>query len=80
MNARQLYQLTYEEFDRNGQPLIQVNYDYEGVIGDIFVYSEFVDRMLKVDLEDFESCAPTRYANLQQRILDALGHGDFRGQ
>lgn len=63
--------LTYEEF--NGHTtLLQVNYDWDGKIEQIFVYSPIIEDLVMVDLERFESRHPSRYAYIQNRVLEAL--------
>ena len=66
-------ELVYEEFDGR-LVVVQVNYDYDGIINKVFVYNDFTDGLVEVNLEAFESRHPSRYNYLQNRINNALNN------
>jgi len=72
-----MFKHTFEETDKDGVTLLQANYDSSGLIGQIFVYSDFFSDIVPVDLEVFYNMYPTKYARLQARIFDAIGSGDL---
>lgn len=51
---------------------LQATYDDSGVITSVFMYDYVTDTSLKLDLESFEVQHPTKYADLQQRVNEAL--------
>lgn len=63
--------LNYEELDGD-MVTTQVNYDWDGVITQIFVYSEYMDGLVEVNLETFEKRYPSKFSYLQSRINTAL--------
>ena len=71
------YKHLFEKLDANGDPLLEVTYNSSGEIGQMFVYNEYFDRMVPVDIEIFYDMHPTRYADIQGRIFDAIGNGDL---
>ncbi len=51
---------------------VQANYDENGVINTIFVYSAFTSRLVKVDVEAFEQAHPSRYSYIQSKVNEQL--------
>lgn len=69
------FENVYEELfivNNDWAPRLQVNYDDLGVIADIFLYSEFTNGLVKVNIELFETRHSTRYAYLQERVNEQL--------
>jgi hypothetical protein len=66
-------QLSYEEYE-GGMTMVQINYNYDGVMSEMFMYSDYMHQLVKVDLEHFEQRHPTMYAYFQQRINDAVNN------
>lgn len=64
---RPLTNVFYDE--ANG---VQANYDDNGVITKVFVYNTFIGRLVKVDIEAFETAHPTRYAYIQEKVNEQL--------
>lgn len=50
---------------KNNDLQLEAHYDSDGCIGMIFVYNEFVDDMVKIDVDAFERMYPTKFANIQ---------------
>lgn len=66
------YKYTYEKLDKDGEPLVQVNYNSAGEIGQIFVYSSHVDGMILIDLEAFMERWPTKFDWYQHKVDEQL--------
>lgn len=63
--------LTYEEFEA-GMTIFQVNYNFNGVIESLLIYSEFLNGLIKVDLDYFQQQQPIKYNYFQNRVNEAL--------
>lgn len=72
MTENQLYPLTFELANKKGFPVLQVNYDSEGLIGAIFTRNEVLDTMIKADIEAFQEYNPSAFAVIQTRVYHEL--------
>lgn len=66
------FKYTYEKLDKDGEPLVQVNYNSAGEIGQIFVYNNHIDGMILVDLDAFMERFPLKFDWYQHKVDEQL--------
>jgi hypothetical protein len=61
----------YSEF-QYGIRSVEVNHDSSGYIESIFVYNDFMDTLVKVDLESFKERYPNRFEYFQNKVNERI--------
>lgn len=62
----------FEIFDDDGQSILQVNFDSEGLVGAIFTKFPLSERMVMADLESFPDRHPELWIVISMRIRHEL--------
>ena len=65
---KSLYPLTFELFNADGFPELQVNFDDQGEIGQIFTRNNVLDCLILADLESFKEYRFECLSVIQARV------------